>query len=421
MASLTSALSDHSAYSLTSPRVLVALSRLGISPEELECDLRANAQNEDGNPCSEEIGHRLRAVNQMLEWIDKHGVTEEEGRLYNLNSRVSANPLIDEVVELCTFYSRPSTSEAAWRGKESNNEGRALVNSPSTRRRLSSSGSPKTLRMSTDPLRTRKISTVPSTSQLLSFEDRIAQKRATISAEKSKMIARAEAALQAHAQDMEAQLACQQDRASRKYVAVEKLLKEQEEARQNRLLKQHLSVQRRENAMKTLAELDLNRATLLQYNLHVKELKRTHFLELREYEKEQQKQKALLNSFYAGIVRYRREELLARKQEMAEMAIAAKQKVFSLLNQQAIINACNRGLQMRDVPTHDTLRPGSHKDTISGHFSEAEGDQLQKLVHGSADTSPKTRPQLSKKLYNDNKVCRDLSYKETIDPIRPVF
>lgn len=120
MASLTSALSDHSAYSLTSARVLVALSRLGMSPEELECDLHANAQNADGNPCSEEIRHRLRAVNQMLEWIDKHGVTEEEGRLYNLNSCVSANPLIDEVVELCTFLQSSIylRSNMAWQGEQ---------------------------------------------------------------------------------------------------------------------------------------------------------------------------------------------------------------------------------------------------------------------------------------------------------------
>lgn len=38
----------------------------------------------------------------------------------------------------------------------------------------------------------------------------------------------------------------------------ERLLKEKEEARQDHLLKQQLSVQRRENAVKTLAEIDLN-------------------------------------------------------------------------------------------------------------------------------------------------------------------
>lgn len=95
------------------------------------------------------------------------------------------------------------------------------------------------------------------------------------------MIARVEDALQTHARDMNAQTTYQQKKATRRYEALERLLKEKEEARQDHLLKQQLSVQRRENAVKTLAEIDLNRSTLLQYNLHVKELKRRRFLELK--------------------------------------------------------------------------------------------------------------------------------------------
>lgn len=423
MASLSgNAFSGNKWHSPTSPRTLVALARLGMSPEGLEYDLHAQTHDIDHDLYSEERRGRVDAVNQMIEYIGKYGVTEEEGELYNLTLLVSANPLADEVIELCTRYNKPHTQETEQHRNEFNVEEHPPMNTPNKRERQEPSDSSRGLREYTQYPQVRSTSKV-STSQPLSFEDRIAQKRASISEERLRMISRAEAALQLHAKEMEAKLAHQQDRANRRYEAFERLLKEKEETRQSRLQKQHMSIQRRESAKKALAELDLNRATLLQYNLHVKELKRTRFLELREYEREQQKQKALLNSLYADVVRHRREELLAKKQEMAELAVEAKQKVFSLLDQQAVINACYHGLQTRDTLSSIVAKQANNSDATDEHFVmiERERSRGQGHINMLDSKTPSKRPHLSKSQQKDGRTCKDLSYIETIAPIRPVF
>lgn len=418
---LDSALSRHDLHLLTSPRVMVAFARLGMSPEELEYDLQAQAQDKNCDLYLGETGDKLNAVKQMVEYIDKYGVTEEEGMLYSLESLVSANPLANEVIELCAFYKRQSIQKVDHNHDEFNVEEHPFINTWSDKGRTKPSNPLKKVHASPEHPRIQRTSRVLSPSQSLSFEDRIAQKRASISAEKARMIAKVEAALQTHARDMEAQTTHQQEKAVKRYAALERLLKEKEEARQTHLLKQHLSAQRRENAVKTLAEIDLNRATLLQYNLHVKELKRRRFLELRDCEREQQRQKGLLNSFYADVVRHRREERLAKKQKLAEMAIAAKQKVFSLLDHQAIINACHRGLQMRDSLTNETTKLSSHTITASGHLPEQKSEWSQKLVHAHNDTSPKNRLRLSKSLCRNSEECEDVFYITTAEPLRPVL
>lgn len=374
---LDPALSPHGSRSLTSPRVLVALARLGLSPEELEHDLQAQVQDKSCDPYSKETRHKLDAIKHMTEFVDKYGVTEEEGKLYSLESLVSANPLTNEVAELCTSYKMQSIRGIKHKHDDLNVEEHPLANTWSNRKRTKPSNSPKKAHASPEYSRTQRQNRALFASQPLSFDDRIAQKRASISAEKTRMIARVEDALQTHARDMNAQTTYQQEKAARRYEALERLLKEKEEARQDHLLKQQLSVQRRENAVKTLAEIDLNRSTLLQYNLHVKELKRRRFLELQDCEREQQRQKGLLNSFYADVVRHRREERLAKKQQLAEMAIAAKQKVFSLLNHQAVINACHRGLQMRNSLTKEATKLSSHASTTFGHLPEQRSNWAQ--------------------------------------------
>lgn len=89
---LDPALSPHGSRSLTSPRVLVALARLGLSPEELEHDLQAQVQDKSCDPYSKETRHKLDAVKHMTEFVDKYGVTEEEG------SSTASSPLFPRIL-----------------------------------------------------------------------------------------------------------------------------------------------------------------------------------------------------------------------------------------------------------------------------------------------------------------------------------
>lgn len=423
MASLSGSNSyDVRELSPTSSKVLVALSRLGMSPEELEYHLHNKTHDIDHGHYSRETRDIIGAVNQMVEYIYKYGVTEEEGKLYNLDFLVSANPLVDEVIELCAHYDTLHTQKMNHHDGEFNVEEHPPMNTPNKRENPELLNSSRKLRVSTECSRTRRPNKVSLTSPPLSFEDRIAQKRANINEDRSKMISRAEVALQVHTKDMEEKLANQQDRANRRYEAVERLLKKKEETRQSRLLKQHTFIQRRENAKQALEELNMNRTTILQYNLHVKELKRTRFLELREYEREQQKQKALLNSFYAGIVRYRRDELLAKKQEAAELEIEAKQKVFALLDQQAVINACYRGLQARNDFSNVATRQISNIGTTSVSFNGIERElSLGHAAINHNDRISKERLPINKTLHKNGSICNDLAYVEAIKPIQPTF